>query len=199
MMNDAEAGSERQLLLHDDQSTSHHSDSEASNAKLVEECFDNSETYDSQLDPGDIADTPPPPHDNQPTTPPEILLDELRDTSPDNLILPDNRPTTPPEISGDIWEDLRELLPSNCPTSDDVHMSEIREIDEGMNDRFKIDMSGNTFDPSTLVGLQLSNNEKSFLLRMNPCQPSENLLKSQKNKVIVIVIARKRHSTMNLG
>ena len=161
MMNDAEAGSERQLLLNDDQSTSHHSDSEASNAKLVEECLDNSETYDSQLDPGDIPDTPPPPQDNQPTTPPEIL----RDTSPDNLILPDNRPTTPPEISTD---DLRELLPSNCPTRDDVHMSEIREIDEGMNDRFKIDTSRNTFDPSTLVGLQSSNDEKSFLLRTNP-------------------------------
>ena len=80
--------------MHDDQSTSRRSDSEASNAKLVEECLDNSETYDSQLDPGDIPDTPPPPQDNQPTTPPEILLDELRDTSSDNLILPDNRATS---------------------------------------------------------------------------------------------------------
>ena len=97
MMNDAEAGSEHQLLLHDEQSTSHHSDSE---------CLDNSETYDSQLDPGDIPDTPPPLQDNQPTTPPEILLDELQDNLPDNLILPDNRPTTPPEISAD---DLRGL------------------------------------------------------------------------------------------
>ena len=114
--------------MHDDQSTSHHSDSKASNTKLVEECLDNSETYDSQLDPGDIPDKPPPPQDNQPTTPPEILLDKLRDTLPDNLILPYNRP---PEIS---TEDLRELLLSNCPTRDDVYMSEIREIDEGMSD-----------------------------------------------------------------
>ena len=47
-----------------------------------------------------------------------------------------------------------------------------------MNDRFKIDTSRNTFDPSTLVGLQLSNDTKSFLLRMNPCQPSEHFLKT---------------------
>ena len=73
-------------------------------------------------------------------------------------------------------------MPSNCPTRDDVHMSEIREIDEGMNARFKIDTSRNTFDPSTLVGLQLSNDEKSFPLRMNPCQPSENFFKNTVKK-----------------
>ena len=51
-----------------------------------------------------------------------------------------------------------------------------------MNDRFKSDTSRNTFDPSTFVDLQLSNDEKSFLLRMSPCQPSENVLKTRSIK-----------------
>ena len=46
-----------------------------------------------------------------------------------------------------------------------------------LNPNITNDEANNTFDPASLVGLHLTSDEKSILLKMDPCQPSENILK----------------------
>ena len=48
-----------------------------------------------------------------------------------------------------------------------------------LNSRISVDSSNNTFDPSSIVGLELSVDEKLFLLKMEPCHPAKDILKNR--------------------
>ena len=50
------------------------------------------------------------------------------------------------------------------------------------NPNIIIDNVSGTFDPASLVGLKLSTEEKEKLIRMNPCQPSQQILKLRKKQ-----------------
>ena len=51
-----------------------------------------------------------------------------------------------------------------------------------VNPRVSIDHANNTFDPSTVIGLSLSEIEKLFLLKMDPCHPPDHVLKVGEKK-----------------
>ena len=70
----------------------------------------------------------------------------------------------------DYQNDEEEILPANYSRKFDV------------NPNIIVDKSNNTFDPVSLVGLKLTNEEMPFLLKMEPCQPSENILKKRCKK-----------------
>ena len=50
-------------------------------------------------------------------------------------------------------------------------------VEPEMNRNVSIDEKENAFGPATIVGLHLSIKEKQRLIAMNPCQPSELVLK----------------------
>ena len=58
----------------------------------------------------------------------------------------------------------------------------ISSPDIDINPQIRLDKSHNTYDPASLVGVKLSEAEKSFLLHLDPCQPSEKVLKQRYQK-----------------
>ena len=87
------------------------------------------------------------------------------------------------ESEDNIEEDVRKDYPINVTAGQhdlehELPIESPQKVD--LNPRIVIDK--NMFDPSSLVGLQLSRDEKSFLLEMEPCQPSDNVLRARQKK-----------------
>ena len=51
-----------------------------------------------------------------------------------------------------------------------------------LNSNIVINEEQNTFDPTSIVGVALTNAEKEALIRMNPCQPTEGTFKQRKSQ-----------------
>ena len=63
---------------------------------------------------------------------------------------------------------------------DDVHHNsefEEEQRDIRLNSKIVLDKIMNSYDPASIVDLQLNESEKLYLLKLNPCQPTEKVLK----------------------
>ena len=95
------------------------------------------------------------------------------------------------ELSVDLdhseFEDLNDDIGSSAiddiPGNLDVQRTKtISSPDIDINPQIRLNKSHITYDPASLVGVKLSEDEKSFLLHLDPCQPSEKVLKQRYKK-----------------
>ena len=94
------------------------------------------------------------------------------------------RESSSDKTSDKMEEDVKEVAPNNITVcqNDVENISPMKSPKKvHLNHQIVMDKS-NRFDPSSLVGLQISRDEKEFLLELEPCLPSEDVLKHQAKK-----------------
>ena len=83
----------------------------------------------------------------------------------------------------DLNDDIESSAIDDIPGNLDVQSTKtISSPDIDINPQIRLDKSHNTYDPTSLVGVKLSEAEKSFFLHLDPCQPSEKVLKQRYKK-----------------
>ena len=159
-----------------EESVSQASDSELSREKTVECVVENAESEqemtDDELDLREISM-----NDDRDKT--FFLHSQACEVSPEADLLPEDRNENIESLDNDKGKHGENASSSNvAKTMNDNELETETSVSTvNLNPRIIIDKSNNTFDPCSLVGMQLSNDEKKILLQMEPCQPSEKILK----------------------
>ncbi len=74
----------------------------------------------------------------------------------------------------------------DAPIHTENEVSNLREkhhVTFSINQAVAIDTEHNTFDPASIVGLNLKIEEEALLARMEPCQPEESMLSTRKKQM----------------
>ena len=70
--------------------------------------------------------------------------------------------------------------------NDDLQKNSARKVfkeNVPLQSKIAFDKAQRTFDPATVVGLNLSMDDKALLIAMEPCQPPESVLKLRKKRI----------------
>ena len=104
-----------------------------------------------------------------------VLDSVIRDIELDTSILPssDEGSSNTHTVDHNKIEDESVQI---AGSSRDIHASR----DDVLNPKIKLEEGYGSFDPASVVGLKLTKNEKLFLLKLEPCQPPKEILKSRK-------------------